>query len=82
MEKEYNTKIIEYSRNGTVNRIIVERGIDKLLFEYNYYKTECKTCDKYIVITQADGITIKRQNEKTLCYDVYEEIYIINGGLE
>ena len=80
--KNLNTKIITYSRKGEIVKVEIVKGIDKLLFEYNYYKTEYKTGDKYIVITQDDGITIKRQNEKTLCYDVYEEIYVINGGLE
>lgn len=82
MEKEYNTKIIEYSRNGDIARIEIVKGIDKLLFEYNYYKTEYKTDNKYIVFTQKDGLTVKRRNDKTMIYETFEEVYIIEGGLE
>lgn len=82
MENEYNTKTIEYSRDGTINKITIEKGIDRLLFEYNYYRNGPETNNKYIVLTQKNSITIKRQNDQTLVYEVCEEVYIIEGGLE
>lgn len=79
---EYNTKVIEYSRDGSVRRITIDKGIDRLLFEYNYYKTGVKTDNNYMIITQVDGFTVKKWNEENMSYETYEEVYIINGGLE
>ena len=79
--KNLNTKTIEYSRDGTVNKITIEKGINQLLFSYKFYTHESKI-KEFIVLVQNDGLTIKRRNEQTLIYEVYEKIHIIKGGLE